>query len=552
VSGARGFRASVFTLLALGCTGFGACVLLAPFPDVAPDPGGNVGGSLPGDGCEPGSTRRCYSGPPGTEGAGVCTAGIATCNDEGTAYGPCSGEVVPAYESCATDDDENCDGRGCLGVPRQSVALGGAGEQRGSAIAAGPGAVVMTGSVSGALELGAEASDELGRAGDLDCFLASFNGAGQLQWGRRFADAAGRGVAVATGGDVVLVGGAAGDVDFGGGPLTGNGNGNGNGEDVFVARFDAAGSHLWSRRFGDGANQYATAVAVDAAGSSIITGGFWGKLDFDKSGEENENTKIESSGESDIFLAKLDAQGTVVWAVSFGEEEHHQVGTGVAVDGQGNIILVGWFGGAVSFGGQSLRSEGETDLFVVKLSPAGDHLWSRSAHATNAARALGVAVDSAGNILATGSFRSSIRIGDETHESGGDKDVVVLKLDDNGVPLWSRSYGDDADQEGVGVAVDPAGDVVVTGFFLGHIDLGAGPLAATGAADGFLAKLYPDGTPLWSRSFGDAEEQGGTAVATDLDGDTWATGYFSGGADFDGSALTSRGASDAFLVQLGP
>lgn len=555
MSGARRLRSSVFSLLALSCSSVGACVFLAPFPDVAPDPEseGRGGGPARGETCIPASTMPCYSGPPATAGVGICAGGVAICNDEGTAYGPCVGETVPAFESCVTDADEDCDGQGCVGTPLQGIALGGDGDQRGSALAVGVGTVAMLGSASGVINLGAGPTDELGRAADPDCFLASFAAEGQFRWGHRFADTAGRGVAVALSGDVVLVGGATGDVDFGGGPLTGRVNG----EDVVIARFDASGRHLWSRRFGNGENQYATAVAVDAAGNSIITGGFWGRLDFreqvdDDDGDDDGDTRIESAGESDIFVAKLDPEGSIVWAKRFGDETHQQVGTGVAVDGRGDIVLVGWFGATVGFGGDSLHTEGETDLFVAKLSPVGDPLWSRSAETTNAARALGVAVDGADNIFTTGSFRSSIRLGDETHSNEGDKDVVLLKLDDNGVPLWSRSFGDTADQEGVGVAVGPAGDVVLTGFFLGNIDFGGDKLAANGAADGFLAKFTRDGAPLWSRPFGDAGEQGGTAIAADPLGATWATGYFTGGLAFGDRTLTSRGASDALLLLLSP
>ncbi len=68
--------------------------------------------------CTPGSTMTCYSGPSGTVGIGMCTAGAQTCNALGTGYGPCQGEVLPAAEDCATPEDEDCDGQSpsCSGV----------------------------------------------------------------------------------------------------------------------------------------------------------------------------------------------------------------------------------------------------------------------------------------------------------------------------------------------------------------------------------------------------------------------------------------------------
>lgn len=60
--------------------------------------------------CTPGAEEPCYNGPADTLGVGTCIAGIATCNDRGTALGPCVGEVLPAAEPCGSSADENCDG----------------------------------------------------------------------------------------------------------------------------------------------------------------------------------------------------------------------------------------------------------------------------------------------------------------------------------------------------------------------------------------------------------------------------------------------------------
>jgi hypothetical protein len=71
--------------------------------------GGAGGASV----CTPGVTESCYDGPAGTEGVGICAAGTHTCNGEGTAYGPCQGEVLPSSETCANNLDEDCNGSAC-------------------------------------------------------------------------------------------------------------------------------------------------------------------------------------------------------------------------------------------------------------------------------------------------------------------------------------------------------------------------------------------------------------------------------------------------------
>lgn len=73
--------------------------------------------------CEPGATKDCYNGPSGTQGVGACVGGVSECSPDGSAWGPCEGEVVPAAETCSSIGDEDCDGAaneegaGCVCVP---------------------------------------------------------------------------------------------------------------------------------------------------------------------------------------------------------------------------------------------------------------------------------------------------------------------------------------------------------------------------------------------------------------------------------------------------
>ncbi|AUX46238.1 hypothetical protein SOCE26_077430 [Sorangium cellulosum] len=564
MSRARRAGSSALAALALACTSAGACVFIAPFPELAPDPpgegGGGGGGDASGagggggegqDSCVPRAQTACYDGPHGTAGVGRCKAGVATCNDDGTEVGACAGAILPGFEGCGADEDTNCDGRtGCTGAPVQSVPLGGTGDQRGLAVAVGQRGegqddVLVAGQISGTAAFGEGSSEELGEIGHMDCFLASFTPDRRFGFSHRFADCVARGLAIA-GRDVVLVGSASGDVDFGGGALARDVDS----EDVVIARFDAAGRHLFSRRFGDDASQSAAAVAVDAAGSALVTGRFRGVLDLGERGD-GERITLESRGGSDVFLAKLDAQGQVLWAKQLGDAEH-QEGTGVAVDRAGNILLVGSFAGTIDFVEEQIHGFAKSDMFIAKLTPEGDYVWSLTASATNAAEARGVAVDSIGNVFVTGSFRGAVTFGEQLRRNEGDADILLVRLDANGVPQWSQAFGDASDQLGASVAVDLDGDVVVTGSFTGNLDFEGAAHPGTGGVDAFVVKLDPQGGRRWSRSFGDAREQEGAAVAVDLLGNSWVTGHFSGSIDLGNGALSNLGAADAFLVQIAP
>lgn len=135
----------------------------------------------------------------------------------------------------------------------------------------------------------------------MDGFVARLDGGGNHVWSRSFGDGAvqsARSVALSSAG-VVITGALSGTADFGGGPLTSFG-----GEDVFVARFDNAGGHMWDIAFGDGANEKAASVAVDAVGDIIINGFFDGGIDFG-------GGPFTAYGGGDFFLAKLDEEDVV-------------------------------------------------------------------------------------------------------------------------------------------------------------------------------------------------------------------------------------------------
>jgi len=82
-------------------------------------------------------------------------------------------------------------------------------------------------------------------------------------------------------------------VDFGGGELTSAGA-----EDIFLAKFDANGSHLWSKHFGDSSNQHGHSVTCDESGNVLVTGYFRGSVHFG-------GAALASEGNYDIFLAKF-------------------------------------------------------------------------------------------------------------------------------------------------------------------------------------------------------------------------------------------------------
>ena len=125
-------------------------------------------------------------------------------------------------------------------------------------------------------------------------------------------------------------------LDLGGGPLTSAG-----GQDVFIAKLDGDGKHLFSRRFGDaGAEQRVQAIAVDAEDNLLVSGVFDGSLDFGSGplGAVSDACRQSTSCEWGGFVAKFDAVGSQVWS-----QARFPVRSlvGIGHDSQGDVIVSG-------------------------------------------------------------------------------------------------------------------------------------------------------------------------------------------------------------------
>jgi Beta-propeller repeat len=500
-------------------------------------------GSTGGAGeCMPQAQAPCYDGPPGTEGVGICKAGIKTCNADGMTYGPCMGEIVPQPEDCATPIDEDCDGLApsCKGTCLWSIRAGDANAQDGSGIAVdASGNVLVTGSFSGTMTFGGAI---LTSAGADDAFVAKLDALGNPLWSKRFGDLneqIGAGIAADASGDALVTGTFAGVTSFGGSLLASAGLG-----DVFVVKLDAAGNHVWSKRFGDAGEQDGNSVAVDAVGNVLVTGFFFGAMNFG-------GGPLVSAGQNDIFVVKLDDAGNHLWSKRFGDAGA-QSGASIAVDAAGNVLVTGSLSGTVDFGGGPLVSAGQNDIFVVKLDAAGNHLWSRRFGDGGAQGGAGIAADGLGNVLVTGAFSGTANFGGGPLASAGGGDVFVVKLDGAGNHVWSKRFGDSNEQAGYSVAVDAAGNVFVTGSFSGAVDFGGGQLASAGSDDFFLLKLDAVGSHLWSRRAGAQGADVGQSVKADSAGNALVTGTISGTADFGAGPLTSPGGGDIFIAKFAP
>jgi hypothetical protein len=376
-------------------------------------------------------------------------------------------------------------------------------------------------------------------ASSLDMFLAKFDSSGAHVWSQNFDAGVVYSIAVENSGGIVVTGDFSGTVDFGGGPLVSAGL-----WDVFLARFDADGVHQWSQRFGSTGADRGQAVAVDN-GQIVVTGYFGGAVDFG-------GGALVSTGKNDIFLAMYDQSGAHFWSQRFGGAED-DAGTSVAIDLNGSVVLGGYFQEMVFFGGPTLTSAGGFDVFLAKFQPSGMHQWSQSYGSTTTDVLRGLAIDTSNNILLVGDYSTTIDLGGGGLVSAGSKDIFVARYSTQAAHLWSQRFGGIAQDECRGVALGENDDIVITGESYGPLDFGGGSLPAPDStSNAYVAKFDINGSHIWSEGFADGVQSVGRGVAADGN-DVLLMGAFKSSLDIRGEAFVGDADStywDIFVARF--
>ncbi len=376
--------------------------------------------------------------------------------------------------------------------------------------------------------------------GGWDIFVAKLDADGEWQWavgaGGILQDE-GFGIAVDNEGNSYITGVFYDVAWFGNITLTSVG-----GLDVFVAKLDTNGNWEWVVRAGGWVGEAGYGIAVDSSGNSYVTGHFMFTATFG-------NTTLTSQGSADVFVAKLDTNGVWEWAVSGGGSAPDYV-YDIAVDSDGNTILTGDFEGSATFGTDTITSLGDADVFIAKLDRDGNWCWARSGGSPSIERGYDVAVDSGGNAYITGVFLISMTFGTTTLSSQGEWDVYVVKIDGNGHWQWVVSGGSSGSEGAWGITVDTNGDPFISGVFDGSVTFGESTIISQGTRDVFVAKLDTEGAWLWAIGAGGADWDEGYALRVDCNGYVYVTGYFDGSALFGETTLTTQGDFDVFVARL--
>lgn len=299
----------------------------------------------------------------------------------------------------------------------------------------GLGEMAITGIFVGTLNFGGGVLP--GDTSKTNSFVAVFNSMGQHIWSRSIGgtdDEKASGISINSMGEVLTAGTFIGsNIDMGGKTLSSIANT----ADIYLVRYKNDGTALWAKSFGDGTLQDKPILAENKDGLTVLAGKLTGKVSFGGN-ELSAPTNMET-----IYIAALSKQGSHLWSKSFSHTIANNTFyiNDAAIDDNQNITIIGTFTTSVSFDSTQLSSKGKSDIFVAQFDPIGTLKWAKSFGNTDFDEAKALDVTPDGSLLITGTFINTIDFGGHLLSAQGDGSSFILKLSPNGDHVWSRALG---------------------------------------------------------------------------------------------------------------
>ncbi len=402
-------------------------------------------------------------------------------------------------------------------------------------------------------------------------FVLKLNSSGDFVWAKNMNGSSGVGLSLAIdpSGNIYTTGTFGGVVDFDPGPGTYTISESTPGAvNTFISKLDPSGNFVWAKSIGGMGDTYGRGISTDNAGNAYITGSFSDTLDLDPGPGLN---KLISNGDADIFILKLDPLGNFVWAKSIGGNTIDE-GVSIMTDATGNNYTTGSFSGTSDFNpginSYSLSPVGLNDIFILKLNASGNFVWAKAMGGDLGDGGQSITTDEFGNLYTTGYFSDVVDFnasaGVDTLTAYGTWDVFVLKLDTAGNYKWAKKLGGPGNETGNGICTDFHGNVYTTGRYALSSDFDPGinsfVLDNSGNAHTtiFISELDSSGNFVNAFSLGSPGSNNceGMSIHSDLSGNIYTTGYYSGLVNFDpvtaSYPLTAKGNYDLFVHKMGP
>jgi len=426
----------------------------------------------------------------------------------------------------------------------QALIAGSTGNDALNATAVAPnGAVYASGTYNAPLNIG---GTTLPNSGGQDFLLVKTTPGGALDWavsGGSFLDEESAGLAAHSQGGVVCAGAFWFTAQFGNLQLQAAQNP----KAIFLIRYNSAGQPQWGKVLDGASLKAAGDLAVAPDGSIYLTGYFQGQLVF------GTDTTLAAHGNTDFFLAKFTATGQLIWALNCGGQEETR-GVALAVDPTtGDVVASGFYDKQAQFGEQILvANTSDRDVFVARFNANGQVLWARRAGGVHDDNVSDLAIDATGHIYLTGSFIGVINLAENfsIQSLNGIPDFYLLRYAPDGTPLLARSMGGALQEQATGIAIHGE-SITVCGYFEGSMTIDGHSLSANaGQVRAFLAAFDPALQATHLEALSSPGDALALSLVPDGTGQLWVSGSFRPSIQFGAQTYPAAGGFDAFLARL--
>ncbi len=267
-------------------------------------------------------------------------------------------------------------------------------------------------------------------------------------------------------------------------------------------------------------DEYIEESTSDLNGNIIYVGNYKNSITLS-------NITLNSNGAEDMFVAKWNQNGNLIWAKSFGGGLIDKV-NGVCTDINGNIYITGYYTSQITFGNIQLLSGTDADIFIVKLNSIGEVVWAKKAGGLDGDdKGLDISCDIFGNISLTGSIIGTVNFDNIVlnMSSLGSLKLFVAKYNNSGNALWAKEAKGGGNVYSNSVAVDYNNNTYIMGIVPGTLQIGGITLSSEPAwwIDYFIAKYDHQGTMVWAKKINGHPSYNGSIV-TDADGNIYYSG----------------------------
>lgn len=256
--------------------------------------------------------------------------------------------------------------------------------------------------------------------------------------------------------------------------------------DAFITNFNDTGDIVWAKSIGGIDIDFAETVATDNFGFIYVAGVF--QSDSLYIGTQ----LLLNKGAYDIFISKLDSYGNIIWAKGFGGNSFDRL-QGLAPDKYGNIYISGQFmSDSIEFDNYTFINQGITDIYYAKLDNSGNVLWAKGVGNTSQNIFSNIVVSSTNEVYISGCFRGQFLMLDSILLMGNSyQDGFIAELDTNGMSIWAKTIGDGWIYNYLeDITIDEAGDIYLTGEYSGpYILFGLDTILNTDVT-GILSDIY--------------------------------------------------------------